>query len=207
MKKTLALVALVLAVAPAAASARPAAAKISPAEFRTQMRQLWVDHVVWTRMVIVAFAAGSPDLKAAETRLLRNQVDIGNAIKPYYGAAAGSKLTALLRQHILEAVPVLSAAKAGDTVKLAAARKAWYANANVIAHFLSSANPKSWPFAATGMMMKMHLDLTTAEAVARLKGQWAADVRAYDKVQAEIMQMADALASGIVAQFPSRFAG
>ncbi|HEY6054556.1 MAG TPA: hypothetical protein VIU86_11530 [Gaiellaceae bacterium] len=207
MKKMLALAALVLAVAPAAASARPAAAKVSPTEFRTQMRQLWVDHVVWTRMVIVAFAAGSPDLKAAETRLLRNQVDIGNAIKPYYGAAAGSKLTALLRQHILEAVPVLAAAKAGDTAKLAAAQKAWYANANVIARFLSSANPKNWPLADTQMMMKMHLDLTTAEAVARLKGQWAADVRAYDKVQAEIMQMADALSSGIVAQFPSRFAG
>lgn len=207
MKKMLALAALVLAVAPAAASARPAAAKVSPTEFRTQMRQLWVDHVVWTRMVIVAFAAGSPDLKAAETRLLRNQVDIGNAIKPYYGAAAGSKLTALLRQHILEAVPVLAAAKAGDTAKLGAAQKAWYANANVIARFLSSANPKNWPLADTQMMMKMHLDLTTAEAVARLKGQWAADVRAYDKVQAEIMQMADALSSGIVAQFPSRFAG
>ena len=206
MKKLLALAALVLAVAPAAASARPVAAKVSPAEFRTQMRQLWVDHVVWTRMVIVAFAAGSPDLKAAETRLLRNQVDIGNAIKPYYGAAAGSTLTALLRRHILEAVPVLAAAKAGDATKLAAAQKAWYANGNVIARFLSSANPKSWPPADTQMMMKMHLDLTTAEAVARLKGQWAADVRAYDRVQAEIMQMADALASGIVAQFPSRFA-
>ena len=90
---------------------------------------------------------------------------------------------------------------------LAAAQKAWYANANVIARFLSSANPKNWPLADTQMMMKMHLDLTTAEAVARLKGQWAADVRAYDKVQAEIMQMADALSSGIVAQFPSRFAG
>jgi hypothetical protein len=33
--------------------------------------------------VIVSFAAGTPDLKAAEARLLRNQVHIGNAIKPY----------------------------------------------------------------------------------------------------------------------------
>jgi hypothetical protein len=60
---------------------------------RSQMRKLWEDHITWTRMVIVDFAAGLPDLKAAEQRLLRNQVDIGNAIKPYYGVAAGNALT------------------------------------------------------------------------------------------------------------------
>jgi len=81
--------------------------------FRSAMDKLWEDHITWTRIVIVDFAAGLPDLKAAETRLLHNQADIGNAIKPYYGTAAGRKLTSLLRTHILEAVPVLAAAKAG----------------------------------------------------------------------------------------------
>jgi hypothetical protein len=63
-------------------------------------------------MVIVDFAAGLPDLQTAEARLLRNQTDIGNAVKPFYGAAAGNKLTSLLRTHILEAVPVLEARQA-----------------------------------------------------------------------------------------------
>src|ERR671934_1591621 len=113
--------------------------------FRTAMDKLWEDHITWTRMVIVDFAAGLPDLKAAEQRLLRNQVDIGNAIKPYYGAAAGNALTKLLRTHILEAVPVLTYAKAGDKAKLTQALNAWYANANQIARFLTKANPDSWP--------------------------------------------------------------
>jgi hypothetical protein len=73
---------------------------------RNSMDKLWEDHITWTRMVIVDFAAGLPDLPTAEARLLRNQADIGNAIKPYYGPAAGNKLTSLLRTHILEAVPV-----------------------------------------------------------------------------------------------------
>ena len=90
-------------------------------DLRTQLRKLWEDHVTWTRMVIVSFAADLPDLSTAEQRLLRNQVDLGNAIKPYYGAAAGNHSTALLRTHILKAVPVLSAAKAGDRAKLTAA--------------------------------------------------------------------------------------
>jgi hypothetical protein len=171
----------------------------------TQMRKLWEDHITWTRMVIVDFAAGLPDLKAAEQRLLRNQVDIGNAIKPYYGAAAGNALTTLLRTHILEAVPVLTYAKAGDKAKLTQALDAWYANANQIARFLTKANPGSWPLAMTSKMMKNHLALTTEEAVARLQGKWGADIAAYDKVHAEILQMSDMLSSGLVAQFPSRF--
>lgn len=172
---------------------------------RTGMRKLWEDHITWTRMVIVDFAAGLPDLGAAEQRLLRNQVDIGNAIKPYYGAAAGNALTKLLRTHILEAVPVLTHAKAGDKAKLTRALSAWYANANQIARFLTKANPHSWPLAMTTKMMKDHLDLTTEEAVARLQGKWGADIAAYDKVHAEILEMADMLSSGLVAQFPSRF--
>jgi hypothetical protein len=169
------------------------------------MDKLWEDHITWTRMVIVDFAAGLPDLKTAEARLLRNQTDIGNAIKPYYGRAAGNKLTSLLRTHILKAVPVLEAAKAGDKPKLTQALNAWYANARQIAAFLSKANPHDWSLPMMNAMMKQHLALTTKEAVARLQGNWAADVAAYDQVHAEILQMARMLSDGIIRQFPSRF--
>jgi hypothetical protein len=173
--------------------------------FRAAMDKLWEDHVTWTRMVIVDFAAGLPDLPIAEARLLRNQVDIGNAIKPYYGAVAGRKLTSLLRTHILEAVPVLEAAKAGDTTALTRALATWNANARQIATFLSKANPRNWPLAMSTAMMKQHLALTTKEAAARLHGAWAADVAAYDQVHAEILKMANMLSTGIIRQFPNRF--
>ena len=186
-------------------AARTGTASAKAAAFSASMDKLWEDHIVWTRMVIVDFAAGLPDLKAAETRLLRNQVDIGNAVKPYYGAAAGNALTQLLRTHILEAVPVLEAAKTGDKAGLTKALAAWYANAHQIAAFLSKANPHAWPLAMTSSMMKHHLDLTTKEAVARLQGHWAADIAAYDGVHNEILQMSHMLSTGIVSQFPNRF--
>ena len=173
--------------------------------FRSAMDKLWEDHITWTRMVIVDFAAGLPDLQTAEARLLRNQADIGNAIKPYYGRAAGKRLTTLLRTHILEAVPVLQAAKAGDKTKLGHALTAWYANAHQIAAFLSDANPHNWPLTMTNSMMRQHLALTTKEAVARLQGRWSADVAAYDRVHAEILGMSHMLSSGIIRQFPNRF--
>jgi len=82
--------------------------------FHDAMRKLWEDHITWTRLAIVSFAGGLPDLQATEARLLANQVDIGNAIKPYYGSTAGNRLTALLKDHILGAVALLQAAKSGD---------------------------------------------------------------------------------------------
>jgi hypothetical protein len=193
-----------------ASSARHARAgsqrvSVKAAAFERTMDKLWEDHITWTRMVIVDFAAGLPDLKFAERRLLRNQADIGNAIKPYYGAAAGAKLTQLLRTHILEAVPVLEAAKAGNRAQLAAALRAWSANAHEIAAFLAAANPSQWPLPMMEEMMKRHLALTTDEAAARLQGHWAADIAAYDRVHGEILEMADMLATGIIDQFPSRF--
>jgi len=200
---------LSLAAIPAAGASSTAAQVPSTSKvvaLHEAMDKLWTDHVTWTRLVIVDFFANSPSLKVDLNRLLQNQTDIGNAIKPYYGAAAGDKLSRLLHTHILEAVPVLSAAKAGDKPKLTKALNAWYANAHQIAAFLSGANPKSWPLSATDKMMKTHLALTTAEAVAQLKGRWGASVAAYDRVRAEILMMADTLANGIVQQFPSRFA-
>lgn len=88
-------------------------AALSPAqaEFHDGMRKLWEDHVDWTRLAIVTFADGSDGFDATAPRLLRNQADLGDAIKPFYGEAAGDQLTALLRDHILIAVQLLEAAR------------------------------------------------------------------------------------------------
>ena len=171
---------------------------------RQDMRALWEEHVVWTRVAIVDFAAGSPGLAATEARLLRNQADIGGAVARFYGAPAGRRLTALLRQHILIAVDVLTAAKAGDAAALATAQSRWIANADRIAGFLAAANP-AWPRAEMRAMMRRHLGFTTAEAVAQLGGDYAVSVRDFDRVEAQARQMADMLSAGIVAQFPARF--
>jgi hypothetical protein len=166
------------------------------------MRRLWEEHITWTRLFIVSFAAGLPDLEATTQRLLRNQTDIGNAIKPFYGAAAGTRLTDLLKQHILGAAAVLKEAKAGDSAGVARTQAAWYANADQVAAFLHTANPQHWPLADMQQMMHRHLNLTLAEAVAHLQGRYAQDIAAYDRVEVEILSMADMLTAGIVAQFP-----
>jgi hypothetical protein len=173
--------------------------------FNQDMRKLWEDHITWTRLAIISLEGATPDTKATVARLLRNQADIGNAIKPFYGTAAGAELTKLLREHILIAADLIAAAKAGDTAKVGEVQTQWTANADQIATLLHGANPHNWPLGAMKAEMHMHLKLTTEEAVAHLQGKWAADVAAYDKVHRHILHMSDLLASGIVAQFPNRF--
>jgi hypothetical protein len=173
--------------------------------FRNDMRKLWEDHVTWTRLAIISLTTDSPDTNATVGRLLQNQTDIGNAIKPFYGDAAGQQLTGLLRSHILIAADLIAAAKAGDSSAVADAQARWTANADDIAAFLSTANPRSWPLGDMKAMLHEHLALTTEEALARLHGDWDADVAAYDKIHVQALGMADMLSTGIIKQFPSRF--
>jgi hypothetical protein len=169
------------------------------------MRGLWEAHGAWTHMVIVSFAGNLPNLAATEQTLLRNQVDIGNAVKPYYGAAAGNKLTKLLKAHISGAVDLLVAAKSGDPVKLAHAKTAWYANGSQVADFLSAANPRNWPDRPMRAMMKKHLDQVVQQAGDELGGHYAASARDYGPYIDHILDMADGLTAGIIKQFPGRF--
>jgi len=182
----------------------PATDRIDPVVFHQDMRKLWEDHITWTRLYIVSAVAGLPDLDATAGRLLQNQADIGAAVATFYGDDAGAALTDLLRQHILIAADLVAAAKAGDEAGVTTQSDLWYANAEEIAHFLADANP-AWPFAAVSQMMRTHLDQTLAEATARLTQDWDADIAAYDDIHLHILTMADALADGIVQQFPERF--
>jgi len=173
--------------------------------FHDGMRKLWEDHVTWTRLYIVSAVAGLPDKDATTQRLLENQADIGNAVAEFYGHDAGVKLTALLKDHILIAASIVTAAKAGDNAKVASENKRWRENATEIAKFLHGANPKHWPEATLQTAMFTHLDQTLEEATHQLKGDYAASVKDYDHVVHHILGMADVLSDGIIAQFPAKF--
>jgi hypothetical protein len=191
-------------VSSAVASSNSSFATYEATKLVLTLRDLWVDHTGWTRNYIISYVAGLPDTTIVAERLLKNQEDIGNAIKPFYGTQAANKLTNLLKGHITGAVELLNAAKAGNTTGAVAAEKKWYENADQIATVLSSANPY-WSKEALKNMLYDHLALTKAEAVARLTGNYAADIVTYDKVRKEANMMSDALVDGIVKQFPDKF--
>ncbi len=173
-------------------------------DLRDAMRKLWEEHIVYTRNFIISALGGLEDSGPVAERLLRNQDDIGNAIKPIYGEEAGKRLASLLRDHILIAADIVKAAKAGDNDGVAKGQKRWAENADSIAVFLSSANP-NWPVQDLKNMLYKHLALTTTEVVSRIKKDWASDIAAYDEGHAHMLMFADVLTNGIVKQFPSKF--
>lgn len=170
------------------------------------MRKLWEDHITYTRNYIISALAGLPDSDAVAKRLLQNQDDIGDAVKPYYGDAAGQKLATLLKDHIKIATEVVKAAKSGSKDKLAAAQKKWTVNADDIAMFLGKANP-NWSEQDLKEMLHKHLELTTGEVVGRLKKDWAEDIKSYDEGHVHMLKFADMLTAGIAKQFPDKFKG
>ncbi len=192
-------------VAAGAAPAREMAISPKALALHDGMRALWEAHGTWTERAIVDFVGGLPDTKLVIKRLLQNQADIGNAVKPYYGAKAGDELTALLKAHINAAVGVLEAAKSGDASAIAKAKAKFYTNGNQVARFLHAANPRHWSLGAMRTMMLIHLNQVIALAVDQLEGNYMPAISLYDRYIGHIIDMADMLSTGIMQQFPAQF--
>jgi hypothetical protein len=206
----IAAVALASGASLSTASATPATAaghtvSTKALAFHDAMRGLWQAHGTWTERAIVDYVGGLPDTKLVVARLLQNQTDIGNAVKPFYGRKGGNELTTLLKAHINDAVAVLAAAKSGNAQAIAKAKAAFYANGNQVAAFLHAANPRQWTLAAMRTMMRVHLNQVIGLAVDQLQGHYSAAISLYGVYIDHILDMADMLSRGIIQQFPARF--
>lgn len=243
------------------------------AALREDMRRLWSEHIALHHNSLVSAFAGLGDTAQIKQRLMRNQDEMGDAIKPFYGPAAGTQLATMLRGHITHAGHAISAVKAthtamgvgsqtewnrdttrrsdvtmrrdttmnarpstptrgvlrdttgikvhgdsagqmmgmgmanksGDTTDVNQAVAMLRSNADSIAAFLNSANPRHWPRATLQSALNMHVDLLVQATQARARGDWAASLSLLDASHRQARQMADMLADGIVKQFPTRF--
>lgn len=162
-------------------------------ELNQGMRKLWSDHMHWTLATVDAFFNEPEQLNAKLTRLLDNQQHIGEAIVPFYGKEAGDHLTKLLTEHIMGAVPVLTAAKEGDEAALNLAVEDWYRNAAEIAQFLSAANPENWPASATEPALQSHITHTIEYSVHILQGNYDQSIEGFEGALDHMLVLADIL--------------
>ncbi len=174
------------------------------AQLNADMRKLWMEHNFWTEKFVVSSIAGLEDQEPVLARLLKNQADLGNAIKPFYGEAAGNELGQLLREHIQIAGLVVAAAKSGNQADFKKYNAAWHKNADDITNFLTKANP-NYNKKELNEMLYMHLKLITDGVVAKLNKDWRANIEALDKNEEHLLHMSDAIADGIIKQFPNKF--
>ena len=175
---------------------------ISKAEsdFMAMNRLLWLEHVNWTRMTIISIVFGLPDLPFVQKRLLQNATDLGNCLRPFYGDQIADRYTKLIKEHLVIAAELVTAAVNGDAATAEAKEKEWYRNADDIVMFLSSINP----YLNKEELRKMfytHLSLTKAEAVTMIQKNYQKDIEIFDEIEAEALAMSDMIASAIVLQF------
>jgi len=174
-------------------------------ELANDMRLAWEQHVYWTRMLLISIAARLSDLDAVTARLLRNPNDIANIFMNYYSAEISGKIEQLLTEHLQIGAELITALRDGKTAEAENLTKMWYANADKMADAFSGINPY-YDREELREMLYNHLRLTTDEVAMRLAGNYPADIDAFDKVEREALEMADYFTSGIMRQFPQRFA-
>jgi hypothetical protein len=176
-------------------------------KLRTAMRRLGDNDAAYSRNLIISTLADLPDEQSVMDRLLQNRTAIGNALKVYYGDAAGDQLGGLLRDNATIALALIRAEKTGDKAALAAAQQQWGANAMDIGTFLNRQNAANWPSAGLAGMLQKYLDLTAGEVTARLDHNWPADLKLFGDGQTQILLFADTIVEGIIRQFPDKFPG
>lgn len=169
-----------------------------------QMNLVWEQHIMWTRMLLISIAENLKDLDATEARLLRNPKDIANVFRPYYGEMAVNQIEKLLTEHLVIGKNLIVALKNNNQKEATELTQKWYQNADEMAEAFSRMNP-FYKKEEVRKMLYDHLKLTTDEVTARLRGDYVADIKAYDAVQKEVLKMARYFVNGIVMQFPNLF--
>jgi hypothetical protein len=169
-------------------------------ELNNILRQLWQEHVMWTRSFIISTAANLGDLPYVTERLLRNPGDFTAVLEQFYGPENAQRFQQLFTDHLTLAAQLVNDSKAGNTAAADSARQKWYANADEIAAFLASLNPY-WNQQEWQTMLYDHLAITEQEAGLRLSGRYAEDVALYDEIEAQALEMVDYMTQGLSRQF------
>jgi len=168
------------------------------------MRTAWMEHVFWTRLLLISIAERMADQSDTTARLLRNPDDIARIFARYYPAATAKMISQLLTEHLQIGAKLITALRDKKTAEADKLNFKWYMNADKMADAFAGMNPY-YDREELRKMLYSHLQLTTDEVAHRLAGDYAADVAAMDKVQAEALDMADYFTAGIMEQFPERF--
>lgn len=173
-------------------------------ELHDKFRELWEQHVMYTRMVINAVVDPEPDDDAVTARLLRNPKDFAEVYRRYYGDMAASEIDRLITEHLSVGKQLIAATASGNTEKANMLNTQWYQNADDWSAYLAKLSP-NMNEAAMRKMLHTHLDIVKEQVSYRIAKNYPANVAVYDKGDQEALVMADMMSNAIIRQYPGRF--
>lgn len=161
------------------------------------MRIVWLKHVWWTREVILAIANNAPWTNQSVEKLLQNPAEMAAVFAPFISPVAQKQMIELFKTHLSLGGDIVTAAKNGQTDRVAELQKQWHKNADQIAQLMASLglgfNEKE-----VRKMLYHHLELTTSEALQVLNGQYKQAIATFDEIQNQALMMADYFSCTII---------
>lgn len=139
--------------------------------------KLWTEHLLYTRLAIMALLTNAPDANAMATRLMCNPQDFGVALAKLYNKSVGDAVSKLLTEHLQIAVKVVQDVKSNSTQRDNDIRDL-YSNADQIGSYLDKlTNNNNNLFKHH---MKMHIDTLLANVTAFVSNNYQLDVKTLD---------------------------
>ncbi len=166
------------------------------AELYSDSKNLWNEHLCYTRNAIVSLLNGTKDIDAVSDRLMTNQEEIAELLFPYYDRNDVEAFTAVLKEHVVLAVALVNKMKAKEATD--EATKALYDNGDKMLTWMENENSYYWSRIITQPLWNDHLKHTIDEVTNRMKEDWVADIQSFDYNRACMSKWAELYATGIV---------
>lgn len=169
-------------------------------KFKLLMRRHMEDHIIWLRSYMVSLLADLPDLDKIRERFLKNQESMTNCLREFFGDTLVDNLITIRKEHASVILDLLKAIKDGDTVKSSSSEEDLIATVENISTMLSIANPYYSKEDLTDMY-NTSLILAKYEFIARMSGDYNADIMYFDMSMHQADMLADYITIGIVERF------
>lgn len=160
-------------------------------------RKLFTDHAMYIKFYIESFGNNLKDVDVITARLLKNQDEIGEFVRPIVGEENGNKLAKLLREHIMASIGALKAMKSGDVKQVNDAEKVVFANSKEVATLLSSFNPKILPLEAMIREFSHHNEYILQIATLCKEGKYEEEVKTFDAYFNHMITFSDMIAAAL----------
>ena len=167
-------------------------------DLRQRMRMAWINHITLVKFYLISFFENLSSQNAWKDAVYKNAEEILAIFAQYYPASAMQRFRKLFMEHLRLTDEVAAGLKA-DPAFSGAAMENWYINAEEIASFLSRQTP-AYNETELRKMFYDHLDMERQQMEAYLDGDYETDIEIYLRSQQNMIELADFLASGLLAR-------
>lgn len=167
-------------------------------DLRERMRLAWLNHIMLVKFYHISFFENLSSQNAWKDAVQKNAEDILAIFAQYYPASAMQRFRTLFMEHLRLTDEVADELKADPTYS-GETMENWYINAEELASFLSRQTP-AYNETELRKMFYDHLDMERQQMEAYLDGDYETDIAIYLRSQQNMIELADFLASGLLAR-------